>query len=492
MTLKRIALPLCLLTSLASCGDEQQDQLDVSVIGNQLAMDDPATQPIDPARAVILAATAQGLVRFDATAQVQPGLASRWAIVDQGRSLIFRLTDGNNEGRRPDWLSTRAIAERLRRTLINNPINPLSPQFNAVESIRAVTPQVIEIRLTSARPELLTALAQPEAALLFGRQKLGTGPLKVINKAEQGWTLTPVDIDGKPLAAIDGKKLTRVMVRAEKAPLAVARFARGWTQLVLNGQLKDLPLVAAAKINDRQLQVDPTNGLFGLAIGNRQEFLKEPAIRRVLAMALDRPALLHAFDLAQDMSQETLLPPRLTDLADAPESAWMSMPQDAREAFAREQLAQWTKAGNDIPILRLALPAGHGSDLLFRHLRAQWARIGIPIERGNLADADLWLIDMVAPADTASWYLRQFMCVPGRICDHFADRKLIEAKDAPTPEQRMGALREASSSYNDTTPFIPLFRPIRWSLVAPSLDGFTPNGRAVHPIDLIRFGRSRP
>jgi peptide/nickel transport system substrate-binding protein len=155
-------------------------------------------------------------------------------------------------------------------------------------------------------------------------------------------------------------------------------------------------------------------------------------------------------------------------------------------------LAEWTASGHEIPTLRLALPSGHGSDLLFRHLRTQWARIGVPIERGNAADADLWLIDMVAPADTASWYLRQFMCVPGRICDHFADGKLIEAKDAATPEQRIDALRTAASSYNDTTPFIPLFRPIRWSLVAPTLDGFTPNGRAIHPIDLIRFGRARP
>ncbi|MBW8745499.1 MAG: hypothetical protein JF628_14390 [Sphingomonas sp.] len=38
-------------------------------------------------------------------------------------------------------------------------------------------------------------------------------------------------------------------------------------------------------------------------------------------------------------------------------------------------------------------------------------------------------------------------------------------------------------------PFIPIGAPVRWSLVAPSLDLFTENGLAAHPLDQLRSRR---
>lgn len=487
-----LACTLSLLALLASCGDKRHDRLDVTLIGEKLAIADPVTTPLNDTQSILLSATSQGLVRFDATGQIQAGLASRWAVVDEGRSLIFRLTDGDEDSARPAWLTAEAIADRLRKALLHNPRNRLSPQFDTVESIRAVTPQVIEIRLKAARPDLLNMLAQPEAALLFKRSTIGTGPLKVTARTIHGWQLSPVRLDSVVVPEGAERFQPAMVIRAETASRAVTRFARGWTQLVLGGRLTDWPLISAARINARQVQIDPTNGLYGLVIGNKEAMLQEPSIRRSLAMALDRKALLRAMDLPTEFAQDALLPQHLPDLQTAPPYQWSNFSEDERQMFAKAQVAEWAKAGNIIPTLHIALPNGHGSDLLFKLLRQQWAQIGIDIQRSNMADADLWLMDAVTPTDTAGWYLRQFACTPMKICDHFADNKMIEARNAATAQARSDALQEAATSYVENLPFIPLFRPIRWSLVNPSLGGFAPNVRAVHPLDALRPSRSKP
>lgn len=486
-----LAFSLPLLALLAACSDKKHDRLDVTLIGDKLAVADPVTTSLNDSQSVLLSATAQGLIRFDATGQIQAGLASRWAVVDEGRSLIFRLTDGDEDSARPTWLTAEAIADRLRKALLNNSRNRLSPQFDAVESIRAVTPQVIEIRLKSARPDVLNMLAQPEAALLFKRSTVGTGPLKITRREITGWQLSPVRLDGVVVPEDTDRYQPAMTLRAESAPRAVTRFARGWTQLVLGGRLTDWPLIAAARINARQVQIDPANGLYGLAIGNKEALLQEPSIRRALAMALDRNGLLRAMDLPTDLAQDSLLPQHLHDLSLVPPPPWSNLSQNERQAFAKAQIAEWVKAGNMVPTLHIALPNGHGSDMLFKLLRQQWAQIGVSIQRSNMTDADLWLIDAVTPTDTAGWYLRQFACTPMKICDHFANNKMIEARAAATTQARTDALQAAAASSIENLPFIPLFKPIRWSLVNPSLGGFTPNMRAVHPVDAIRPSRSK-
>lgn len=485
------ALPL--FAAFAGCGGEQNEKDDVTIIGTSLVTADPAVRAPDDAQAIMLSATAQGLVRFDAAGQVRPALAGRWAIVDQGRSLIFRLDDGGISGPLPRWLTAKVIANRLQSSLIDNARNPLSPQFSAVESIRAVTPKVIEIRLKAARPEMLTLLAQPEAALLIAGQRNGTGPWKVTARQAQGWTLSRIGLKGQVVTETEGGSTLKLTVRAESSSRAIARYARGWTDLVLGGRFQDLPLLPAARIDRRQRQFDPAHGLFGLMIGSDSDFLRESAIRRALAMAVDRPALLRAFALPREFAHEALLPGRLAELHEPVVFDWSAMPQAERIDFARQQINEWAKAGNAVPRLRIALPPGHGSDLLFALLRQQWGMIGVSAERAEAAqEADLWLVDRIAPADTAAWYLRQYLCTPRRICDHFADGKLEEAQHADSTEARNAALSEAASSYRDTVPFIPLLRPVRWSLVNPALDGFTPNARAVHPLGELRLDKSRP
>ena len=115
-------------------------------------------------------ATAQGLVRFDAAGQIEPGLAERWIVIDDGISYIFRLRDA-------EWADGEPVTADQVVALAQAPAapssrNPLAPFLTAIDEIVEMTPQVIEVRLKRPRPDLLKLFAQPELALFrTGRQR---------------------------------------------------------------------------------------------------------------------------------------------------------------------------------------------------------------------------------------------------------------------------------------------------------------------------------
>jgi peptide/nickel transport system substrate-binding protein len=138
------------------------------------------------------------------------------------------------------------------------------------------------------------------------------------------------------------------------------------------------------------------------------------------------------------------------------------------------------------------MPDGPGYRLIFAHLRRDWRAVGVTAERvaANDPRSDLHLIDRVAPADLASWYLRQFSCRASAVCSASADRTMDLARMAPRAPERQALLAEADRTLTELTPFIPLAAPVRWSLVSPRLTGFRPNVFARHNIaELIGVGR---
>jgi peptide/nickel transport system substrate-binding protein len=128
------------------------------------------------------------------------------------------------------------------------------------------------------------------------------------------------------------------------------------------------------------------------------------------------------------------------------------------------------------------MPEGPGYRLAFAHLRRDWRMIGVEADWAAMgAPADLILIDQVAPANLASWYLRHFTCDVSAVCDAAADQALLGARLAPTTADRQAQFAIADRILTDLVPFIPLTAPVRWSLVSPRLTGFRPNMFARHP-----------
>jgi peptide/nickel transport system substrate-binding protein len=133
------------------------------------------------------------------------------------------------------------------------------------------------------------------------------------------------------------------------------------------------------------------------------------------------------------------------------------------------------------------MPPGPGARLLFASLARSWQAIGVQAVAVGAGDkADLRLIDEVAPADIASFYLRAFACERQVVCSDLTDRLLVEARNADSLAERQVLLIQADALMADGTPFIALGQPIRWSLVASRLDLYRDSPRAIHPLNELR------
>ena len=435
---------------------------------------DPAAGPLSPAQQLLMASVAQGLVRFDARGQIEPGLAERWNVSDDGLSYVFRL----GSGKWPDGRSIQArdVARLLTRTLRTTSRNPLKDTLGAVEEIVAMTDRVIEIRLSAPRPNLLQLLAQPEFGLT--REGLGTGPFQPVERTRPRGAVALLFVE-QIIDAPDRREL--VDLSAAPAGRAIAAFASRQSDLVLGGTFDDLPLVRRAKIANGAVRFDPVAGLFGLVPARRGGPLADKELRSLLNRSIDRDALVAALAVPGLAPRATLLQSGLEGLAPPAQPEWSAVPLGERAAA----LAADARAIESDERLSLAidLPGGPGGDVLFRRLAADWRAIGIDLVRAAKGTpADLRLVDAVAPSYSPAWFVRSFRCTVRPLCSAEADEMMDAGRAATVADQRAAFLREASRLIEEDVLFLPLAAPVRWSLVGNRIQGFAENIVARHPL----------
>jgi peptide/nickel transport system substrate-binding protein len=463
---------------LVSCREESGGPIPISAIGSSPRIVNPNRQPLDAPSAYLIESAAQGLVRFDANGEIEPALAQSWVLSDDGLRYTFRIARGSKwENGEP--VTAEQVVARLRAAAAPSSRNPLKPLLGAIDDIVKMTDDVLEIQLKAPRPNFLQLLAQPELGMIRGR--IGAGPYRPSAKQDGSILLTLPPPDDEEDQVI-GREIP-VVLRGEAAAPAVARFDLGEAELVIGGNLGDLPIARASEPQAAALVFDPVDGLFGLVFTRADGPLAPPQVRQALAMAIDRPALVQALGVRRLLPRETLLPAAIEGLTPAA-SEWSPVPQ-----ADRRQLAQQALKGRKFPI-RVAMPAGPGYRLLFAQLRRDWAAIGVDARKvGATEPADLRLIDEVAPSSLATWYLRHFACQASPICLAEADAQLDQARLAPNADMRRGLLANADRLIADAAIYIPLATPIRWSLVAPRLNGFKPNAFGHHPaVELVATG----
>jgi peptide/nickel transport system substrate-binding protein len=470
-----MAMAAVAAASVGGCERKSQGVVQVLVIGGQPRLADPQRVAPSQSDSVLLANVAQGLVRFDARGQVEPGLAETWNVSDDGLSYIFRLANTHwSDGRR---VTAQQVAQTLKRLIGPPSRNPVKDSFGAVEDVVAMTDRVLEIRLKQPRPNLLQLLAQPQMALVYGG---GSGPFTIERSKGSAKGLRLV----RDVETLDEEqpRRERLELGSSNAEDAVRMFAAGETDLVLGGTFVDLPIARQASLPRRALQFDPASGLFGLAPGRDSKIISDPEVRRLLSQAIDRDALVAALSVPGLVPRATVLEPGLDNMPDPAPPTWVATPiADRRAALAAT--ARRLFAGQEAPTITVALPVGPGVDLLFRQLVSDWGAIGLTVRRSAADEpADLRLIDEVAPSTSANWFVRRFRCAQARICDNHLDELLEAARDTPVLAQRSALFEQAAREIDDQQLFIPIAAPIRWSLVSSRIAGFAGNRFAIHTL----------
>jgi ABC-type transport system substrate-binding protein len=347
-----------------------------------------------------------------------------------------------------------------------------------------MTGRVIEVRLTSAMPDLLRVLAQPE--LGFVKSGSGAGPMAM--SREEGVALArlsalPPESRGLP-ARQDWEEVARpVAVRTLSAAAAVDAFTRGEVDLVLSGSLIDFPLAEAGPLSRGTIQVDPALGLLGLTVRNETGLLADPLRREALSMAIDRTALIQSFGLSGWRESSWIVPPDIYNQPSYAEDRWNGAGIEDRRRVAAARVRAWAGPGREA-VVRVALPRGPGSDILIRALAQAWGEIGVSVKRvAEGESADLELRDTLARFSSPRWYLNQFNCsLKAGLCSPQADalvRRSLTERDAAVRER---LLVEAHAELVEREVFIPLGAPVRWSLVRGSISNFLPNPWGLHPL----------
>lgn len=481
--MRRLSSVVLLCVTLASCGpSDGGGPLDVAFIGEPPTLFQQGVR-LPPGAQHLRAATYEGLVALDPAGQVVPALAERWIVTDDGQSYIFRLRDS-------EWPDGQPITASDVRVLLRDAIaqlkgTSLGLDLAKIAEIRAMTERVIELRLSGPMPDFLRLLAQPE--LGFVKNGSGAGPM-VMSRDDDGaiarLSALPPESRGLP-ARENWQALSRsLVVRTIPVEQAVQAFASGEVDLVMGGRIIDFPLARVGPLSRGTIQVDPTVGLLGLVIVNEQGLLAEPARREALSMAIERSALIQPFGLGGWQPASWIVPPDQFTQPPYPAVRWDGLSLDERRAIATRRIAAWT-AQNDRPArIRLALPQGPGSDLLFSQLAKAWAEIGVEtVQVMPMEEADLELRDNLARFASPRWFLNQFHCsLKVGLCSPEADalvRESMEQRDTAAKERLLAQAHEALTA---AEVFIPLGAPVRWSLVRGSVRGYQANPWGLHPL----------
>lgn len=476
---------------LVSCSGYDNSALGVAVIGDA---EDPFQSGIrlGAAGQLVRAAAVEGLVAFDEKGRVIPALADRWIVTDDGQSYIFRLRDGN-------WANGDPITSESAKKAIDVALKalngtPLALDLSGIDEVRVMAGRVIEIRLKRPMPYLLQLLAQPELGLYHAKK--GAGPMAA-TRTDDLVTLTPIEPSRLGLPAIDkwADRTRQIHLHPLGGPAAVAAFNDGEVDLVLGGRIEDFLLSRSVGILRGTIQLDPVVGLFGLQVMKDDGFLADPAEREALAMAIDRNALIAPFGVGGWSPTTRLVSPSLDGDLGTIGERWSEQSLEERRALAAARVRSWqSKAGKGgatlastgtAPVrLRVWLPEGEGSQVLFTHLSSDLGTIGVALVRtAEVRDADLMLVDDVARYPRAAWFLNRLSCHARRgLCSPDADARVAEAGTASTPAERAALLTEAEAELTAANVFIPFGTPIRWSLVRGSVDGFATNAWGWHPL----------
>ncbi len=471
----------CLVASfaLAACsGGIDNTRLRSDIIEDEPKILAIGTLPLSEGSAYLRAATAQGLVAFDAQGRIVPALAARWIVTEDGLSYIFRLNKIRwNDGRE---ISSDEVAQVLNTRIRDLRNGRFGAEIALIDRIVPMTGKVVEIRLEAPVPNLLELIAQPEFGLV--RRSVGSGPMQA---RKQGNVLVlrlrELDEKNNPVLADE-----RVTLRVSKPSLALARFNAGETDFLTGGRFQHLPLLEAAKVRNGNVQFDPVPGLFGLLIVEAGPFLSETANREAIAMAIDRPKLLSSFDILAWQETFTLVPENMKNRAPVARAGWTQFRGNDGKTKARVTIARWIGANGAVRPLKIALPRGAGARIFFAQIQSDLAFIGLRAERVTPDQpADIRLIDKVADMSSPAWYLTQISCTASLVCDPQADALIEAARRAPDPADRMRLLGEAETRLQAKINFIPIANPLRWSLTRDNLLGFAPNPRGWHGLQYL-------
>ena len=257
---------------------------------------DPTVNASASIGAVVVPAIFEGLVRIGPNWRIEPALATAWNVSRDGRTYIFALRPNVHFGDGAPF-DASAVRYSLLRAIAPGSPNPQRTLLSAIDAVTARGPLAVAVHLRRPDFTLLQVLGLSAAVIVSPRtaagnatHPVGTGPFRFV-EWRRGDAITlarnagywgtrahvarvTFKVIADPNAAIDAVMTGDVDVYpAFPAPESVARFQR------------DPRFIVKTVLSEAKTIV---------AINNRRTPFRDRRVRRALAYAIDRRAIIDA------------------------------------------------------------------------------------------------------------------------------------------------------------------------------------------------------
>ena len=294
------AIAFAALTTLGAFGSAAQAQArkDSAVLGMVL---EPAPG-LDPTMAAAAAIgeivhynVLEGLTKINMDGSITPLLAESWSIDPDGKSYTFKLRRGVkfSDGEAFDASDVKFSFERSKAPGSTNKAK--KAVFDNISRIDTPDPHTVIVVLNQADGNFLFRMGEntavildPKSAAGTATKPIGTGPFTLENWAK-GASITLAKNDGyRNAGAVKMKKVTFRFINDSAAQVAA----------LLAGDIDAMPRFQALESlkqfqDDARFTVTPggTEGKTIVSINNRKKPFDDVRVRRALALAVDRKAV---------------------------------------------------------------------------------------------------------------------------------------------------------------------------------------------------------
>ncbi len=239
---------------------------------------------------IVYANVFEGLTRIDQNGAVQPQLATEWSVSADGLVYTFKLRP-NVRFHDGTALDASDVVFSLDRARGPDSVNAQKPLFAAIDKVEAPDPRTVRITLSRPEGSLLfnlgwgdAVIVGPDSAETNQSKPIGSGPFKF-----DRW----VKGDRIELSALDsGAALQKVTFRIIPDPSAqIAALKAGDIDAIPNLNAPEAVLAFQADANF-EVAIGSTEGETILSTNNNKPPLNDVRVRRAIAHAIDRKAII--------------------------------------------------------------------------------------------------------------------------------------------------------------------------------------------------------
>lgn len=511
-------LVACVSTMIlaAGAGEVGSRQDDEFIVGN-----DVQPQTLDPhlistvSEQRILSGLFEGLVTpHPETTRAMPGIAESWEVAEDRVTYTFALRDDAR------WSDGTAItAEQI----VGSWIRILDPEtaspaawfpamfidgaaeFNAGEAdssqvaLRAVDENTLQFETAGPRPYLIDALAHHSFQVV---------PLHAIEEYGRDWTLPENFVGNGPYVLTEWSSQDRIVLERNPAywnaatvELERVAFRAGDDAALYDmydrGEIDWATTVPSSRHGEARLRddyhVSPHLGTYYYVLNNEQAPLDDPDVRRALAMAIDRPALLKAAAPGGQIAAYSLVP----DLEGY--RGVSGVRQDVAGAQSLLSEAGYPR-GRGFPELTILYNSGETHHAIAQAVQAQWLNhLGIDVQleaqawgayvsRWESGDFDIIRVGWIGDYPDPHTFLEMFLADDAMNGGNFSSERYgVLIADAARMERgpdRFAVLQEAEEILvEDQAAVIPIYHYVNRDLIdLQKWSGWYTNVMGWHPV----------